>query len=380
MPDHTLDAANPEDLLDQHRRDIEALDRRILHLVCERLELARQIGDLKNRLGIPLRNFQVEAQVHQRFEDAGRFLGLESSLGRDLAMFLIDKAVEEQATARDAVYRGDALETLVVGGKGGMGQWIARFLIGQGHRVAVFDPAPGPCVGDEVASLSGASAADIVFVAVPMSSCREVLAEIASHEPRGVIAEMCSLKSHLSPIKADLRRRGLRVVSFHPMFGPTVRMLSGRTIVFCTDARPEDLVQIRSLFLDTSADLVDMEETEHDRRMAMVLGMSHLVNLVYSRAVQLSGISPNDLADAAGVTFGKQMRTSREVVGENPRLYYEIQSLGGFTPQIGELLRRSVDEWQSVVEDGDLDRFTELMNGCRDYLAEVGERTGGTGS
>ena len=42
-------------LLEQHRRDIEALDRRILHLVCERLELARQIGALKQAAGIPLR-------------------------------------------------------------------------------------------------------------------------------------------------------------------------------------------------------------------------------------------------------------------------------------------------------------------------------------
>jgi chorismate mutase len=46
-------------LLEQHRRDIEALDRRILHLVCERLAVARQVGELKNVLGVPLRNFKV---------------------------------------------------------------------------------------------------------------------------------------------------------------------------------------------------------------------------------------------------------------------------------------------------------------------------------
>ena len=42
---------SPGELLEQHRRDIEALDRRILHLVCERLELARQIGELKRKVG-----------------------------------------------------------------------------------------------------------------------------------------------------------------------------------------------------------------------------------------------------------------------------------------------------------------------------------------
>ncbi|TFG40305.1 MAG: hypothetical protein E4H44_00340 [Candidatus Aminicenantes bacterium] len=90
--------ADPHALLDQHRRDIEALDRRILHLVCERLELARQVGDLKRSLAVPLRNFGVEAQVYQRFEDASALLGLDAGLGRDLARFLIEKAVEKQAS------------------------------------------------------------------------------------------------------------------------------------------------------------------------------------------------------------------------------------------------------------------------------------------
>ena len=94
-PFSPTDAPGP--LLDQHRRDIEALDRRILHLICERLELARQIGELKQSTGIPLRNFKVEAEVYSRFQEASRLLGLDEDLGRDLATFLISKAVEEQA-------------------------------------------------------------------------------------------------------------------------------------------------------------------------------------------------------------------------------------------------------------------------------------------
>ena len=79
-----------------------------------------------------------------------------AELGRDLALFLIDKAVEEQATLLDSAYQGDQLQTLVVGGKGGMGSWMAAFLNGQGHRVSVFDPASGPCPFHEVSELTEA--------------------------------------------------------------------------------------------------------------------------------------------------------------------------------------------------------------------------------
>jgi chorismate mutase/prephenate dehydrogenase len=358
-------------LLDQHRRDIEALDRRILHLVCERLELARQIGDLKLEAGIPLRNFKVEAEVHKRFGDASRLLGLDDALGRDLAMFLIEKAVEEQAAHRDTRYQGDALRTLVVGGKGGMGRWIARFLHGQGHRITILDPAATESGFPESETLEeGAAAADLVMVTVPMSVCAGVLEDLAAIPTRAVVAEMCSLKGHLQPVTERLRAGGLRLVTFHPLFGPDVRMLSERTIVFCDDTDPDDLEVVRALFVDTSARLVTMSSTEHDRRMGLVLGLTHLSNLVFARALTHSSVTAADLTEVAGVTFNKQLRTTCEVTAENPDLYYEIQTLNDLTPATGEWLREALEEWLSVVGTGNPSAFAELMTACNGYFDE----------
>ena len=362
------DGPDAGSLLDQHRRDIEALDRRILHLVCERVAVARQVGDLKNELGVPLRNFKVERQVYDRFEQASGFLGLEPSLGRDLARFLIEKAVEEQATMRDVLYQGGALDTLVVGGKGGMGRWIGRLMRGQGHRVRVFDPAPGDVPFTEVESLEAARDADLVMVAVPMSVCAGVLEELAGFEPTAVVAEMCSFKSHLKPTIDRLRSGGLRLVSFHPVFSPDVRMLSDRTIVFCTDGAREDINVVREFFEETSARLVEMEIAEHDRCMALVLGMTHLSNLVFARALDRSGVEAHGLAEVAGVTFQKQMKSAGELVGENPTLNYEIQAFNGLTPEISGWLRDSVDEWAEAVAAEDPSNFTELMDQCRRTL------------
>ena len=360
---------DPKPLLEQHRRDIEALDRRILHLVCERLELARQIGQLKQAAGVPLRNFKVEAEVYQRFADASAMLGLDEVLGRDLATFLIRKAVEEQAAHLDTHYQGDALRALVIGGKGGMGRWIARFLQGQGHRVVVQDIAAGESEFPEAASLAEeAGSADLIVLAVPMSACAGVLEELARAEVPGVVAEMCSLKGHLDSIADRLRRGGLRLVSFHPLFGPDVRMLSGRTIVFCDEARPEDLEVVRGLFAETSARLVAMSSLEHDRRMGLVLGLTHLANLVFARAVSHSSLSATELAEVAGVTFTKQLATTREVAAENPGLYFEIQVLNRTTPETGRWLRQALDEWLTVIDSGDAAAFEQLMTACHDYL------------
>jgi chorismate mutase/prephenate dehydrogenase len=364
----------PNQLLDRHRRDVEALDRRILHLVCERLELAREIGELKQAAGIPLRNFKVEAEVYRRFEEASRLLGLDTVLGRDLARFLIAKAVEEQAVHRDTAYSGGALRTLVIGGKGGMGRWIARLLLGQGHRVVVHDPSDAPTDFAETDDLAEtARASDLIMVAVPMSSCEHVLDELAALAVRGVVAEMCSLKGHLKAKLEELQRGGMRLVSFHPLFGPDVRMLAGRTIIFCDEAENDDLEVVRCLFVDTSVRLVSMSIDEHDRRMGLVLGLTHLANLVFARALSNSSLAAAELAEVAGVTFTKQLGTTREVASENPSLYFEIQSLNAVTPDTAQWLRQSLDEWMTALDSADGAAFQRLMTECHQYLVAAGD-------
>ncbi len=179
---------------------------------------------------------------------------------------------------------------------------------------------------------------------------------------------MCSLKTHLGPVIERLRSAGTRVVSFHPMFGPDVRMLEDRTVVVCTDAPRSDLEMVEGLFADTSARLVEMDPAEHDRRMGLVLGLTHLANLVFARALVHSGVGSAELAEVAGVTFGRQIATTREVASENPSLYYEIQALNELTPETGRWLRRALDEWMEAVEQPDDDRFSELMTTCRESL------------
>jgi chorismate mutase/prephenate dehydrogenase len=263
------------------------------------------------------------------------------------------------------------MDTVVVGGKGGMGRWICRFLAGQGHRVRVFDPADGETPFEELGSFADAAGADLVMVAVPMSVCAEILDELARSRPRGVVAEMCSLKNHLGPTVERLRAAGVRVVSFHPMFGPDVRMLEDRTVAFCTDAPRADLDVVEALFAETSARLVEMDPAEHDRRMGLVLGLTHLSNLVFARAIVRSGVGSSELAEVAGVTFGRQLETTREVASENPSLYYEIQALNDLTPETARWLRTAVDEWLAAVDEPDDGRFSALMESCRRTLDGV---------
>jgi chorismate mutase/prephenate dehydrogenase len=365
-----------EDRLEALRREVRSLDAKIVRAIVRRMRVAEEIGHIKRVARIPLRDFEVEAHVRERLRVLASAAGVEESLGSDLALFLIRKAIEIQSPIVDAVYDGDRLRVLVVGGAGGMGRWIGRFLNSQGHRVEIHDTAPGGFPFPRVADLGrGLVESDLVFVAVPMSSCAPVLLDIASRcgaSPPTVV-EICSLKSHLAPALDEVAARGLRVVSLHPMFGPDVRMLSDRRIVLCRRGDPESEARVRRLFEGTSARIVEVDFEDHDRFMALVLGMSHLANLAFGDALARSGISVDDLDAVAGVTFLRQVATTREVVSENPALYWEIQALNPATREMADRLVESLRSLLASVESGSPDRFERILRDARDWFS--GRRT-----
>ena len=85
-----------------------------------------------------------------------------------------------------------------------------------------------------------------------------------------------------------------------------------------------------------------MSSEEHDRRMGLVMGLTHLANLVFARALAQSLLAASELDEVAGVTFHTQVGTCAEVGAENPGLYYVIQALNAITPETGRWLRQAL--------------------------------------
>jgi len=373
--------------VDALRTRIRELDAEILRAVAQRIDLVEEIRRIEREARIPPHDFEAESRLHARLRDAAEALGRDPALGDEVALFLLRRTIESQPPRAEACVEGDRLRCLVVGGEGGMGRWLCRFLNAQGHRVVVHDIAPRASVYPRADDLEAAAReCDLVFVAVPMSACAHVLRRLAGARAAGIVVEICSLKAHLAPAVEEARTRGLRVVSLHPMFGPDVRLLSGKRIVLCRAGYPDDEATIRKLFEGTSARLVEIPLEDHDTMMAHVLGLAHLVNLALADTLARSGLTYETLREVAGVTFLEQAETTRVVASENPDLYYEIQAMNPSTGAAARALADSIARILAAVEARDPFRFKELMATARswfdaappetDRVAEAGERPG----
>jgi chorismate mutase / prephenate dehydrogenase len=335
------------------RKRIREIDREVVRLAAERTALARQVGDIKAEAGVPIRNYAVEAEALALVREEAKARGVPEAAAEEMVQLLIRESLRAQESDRRVRTRERGLakgrRALVVGGGGNMGRWFAEFFDSKGFAVAVADPRGAPPGYAGVADVGEAAGAfDVVLVATPPSAVGGVLKQLRGRT-EALVFEIGSLKS---PFLDDLREfaaGGANVTSVHPMWGPRTELLANKNVVVCDVGNADANRAAKALFEDTAAHVHEMPVDEHDAFMARVLGLPHAVNLLFGRAMREQGMTLAQLSSLGGPTFVKQMAVAREVASENKDLYYEIQKLNPHTPEMLDVLRRSLQEFEAAV-------------------------------
>jgi chorismate mutase/prephenate dehydrogenase len=365
-----------ERTLSELRDELGAIDRKLLELVAERARLGSEIGSVKRATGAPSRDFRQEREVVERARETAASLKLPPRLADDLMLVLIRSAlaVQERDELRTTA-GGTGKRALVLGGAGKMGRWFVHFLASQGFEVELADPKAPP--GDvkrfqdwRDADLSH----DLVVVAAPLLTTNEILLEMARDPPKGLVFDIGSLKSPLRRGLKAMAEAKARITSVHPMFGPDTDLLSGRHVIFVDVGVPEATEEAQALFASTMAVRVSMDLESHDRLIAYVLGLSHALNIAFFTALAESGEAAPRLSTLSSTTFDEQLAVSKKVAGENPGLYFEIQSLNDYGTESLTALLYAVERLRSVVRAQDAAGFALLMERGREYLSFVGKR------
>lgn len=352
------------------RDRLDETDRRLIELAAERQRIVAEIGEIKRSAGRELRDYAREREVLERAARNAEAAGIDPDLARGLLRQLIEASLARQEQDRvRAAAGGSGRRALVVGGAGRMGRWFARFLDAQGFAVEIADPAPSADEFPQRAALEdGPLDHDLVVVAAPLRVAATVLERLAALRPPGVVFDLGSLKSPLAAGLVALREAGVRVTSVHPMFGPSANVLAGRHVVFVDIGVPEATAFARALFADTLAVPVAMTLDEHDRLIGYVLGLSHVLNIAFFTALAGSEAMAETLARASSTTFDRQLAIARDVAGENPHLYFEIQHLNPHGAAAHRALESALAQVLDAVHRGDEAGFVSVMEAGRRYL------------
>ncbi len=348
------------------RRRIAELDDEILALAAERCRLGQEVGKIKHKAGEPSIDYVQERRVLERTREAARGQGLDENLAEDLIARLIigSVAVQEQDRLKLAG-SGHGKQAVILGGAGRMGGWVERFLVGHGYSVAIVDP-----VLDDQANAAGRAAlhtADLVICAMAPGAIATTYqawtAGPPEERPKGIVADIASIKTPLIEAIGALRAAGCQVGSFHPMFGPDLVTLRGADVVICPTGDDDAMQALEGLFQPTTAKIWRLDLEDHDQVMADVLALAHASAIAFAAAL---GEGP----PVHSTTLGGLEKIASGVVGESPEVYYEIQASNPHAAPAIERLRGQLEALQRAVGEGDHDAFEHIMTAGRLALAD----------
>ena len=233
-------------------------------------------------------------------------------------------------------------EIAIVGVNGKMGKWFANYFHKMGFRVKGFDTnneIKEKFIEKANSLVSCILQIDYVLLCTPTKNTPEIIRLISKEMKRG--SYLIEISSHKSKTSQTLLKTPSKInpICIHPMFGPSIKNIAGKNVIIVPikDAQNE-LTATKLLF--PGANFVTIDAAEHDKKIAVILGLTHLINIAFANILAKDDqISLTE--KMAGTTFKAQRIIAESILTESAELIETIVS----NPEV----RRSGEEfWKDI--------------------------------
>jgi prephenate dehydrogenase len=233
-------------------------------------------------------------------------------------------------------------EIAIIGVNGKMGKWFANYFHKMGFKVKGFDTnneIKEKFIDKANSLVSAILQIDYVLLCTPTKNTPEIIRLISKEMKRG--SYLIEISSHKSKTAQTLLKTPSKInpICIHPMFGPGTKNIAGRNVIIVPikDAQKE-LAATKLLF--PGANFVTIDAVEHDKKIAVILGLTHLINIAFANILAKDDqISLTE--KMAGTTFKAQRIIAESILTESAELIETIVS----NPEV----RRSGEEfWKDI--------------------------------
>lgn len=348
--------------LEALRMQIDAVDRKVLELLRERMHVVAKVAEHKRTSGISIRDYARERKVLDERRTLATQLGLDpepiESIYRQIMMSSRDyQAALGAASVSDATQKRVAL----IGGAGAMGSVLSRVFGDLGHQVDIAD------VSTALTPEQAAATADVVIISVPILATESVIARIGPLvRKEALLMDVTSIKA--APVAAMLASTQASVVGTHPMFGPGVHSLQGQRVVLCKGRGDVWYDWLHTNLKARGLVVTEAAADEHDRAMALVQVLTHFQTQVLGLALARSGMSLADSRKFTSPAYLMELYVAARHFAQAPSLYGPIEMLNPQTGHVVDTFRAAADEIAEILRSRDQARFDAVFEEVRAYF------------
>lgn len=216
--------------------------------------------------------------------------------------------------------------------------------------------------------------ADIIFLAVPISSMTAVMEEIYPFMDGKLMIDVCSVKKFIFDKYHELQSQHphiqVKLCSVHPMFSQTVQRLTGQVIIVIQEGIENPIItQLKRLWSTNGAFLYDLEYLEHDKMMGLVQGLNHFSVFVSAKTLQKFECELDTIKNLSSPAYRIFVIFFTRYVLQNPALYADIQIYNEFVLEVVKMFKNEVDRLYQIISQKNKNEFVHYVNEIKPYFS-----------
>lgn len=252
----------------------------------------------------------------------------------------------------------------IIGGTGGMGRLFQELFEKAGHRVLIAGRKTELSYG-ELARQS-----DVVILSTPVDVaieiCKTIGPVMTEHQ---LLMDFCSLKEDI--MAAMLSGAGkAEVVGTHPMFGPFTESLDGQNIIICPGRGEKWRQWIESEFKKFGAEIRVMSPDVHDKNMAVVQGLTHLLTICTGRTLQKINMKPDEAVAFSTPIFRLNMDMIGRLFAQDLELYSVLVGKNRYVPEVIETFINAMEEGRKALLNGRPEQGIRFLEDIKTFLGD----------
>ncbi|EEX50253.1 T-protein [Pasteurella dagmatis] len=319
------------------RDKIDQTDRQLLQLLAKRLELVRQVGEVKHRHGLPIYVPERELSMLQARRDEAEQLGISGDLIEDILRRVMRESYTRENQFGFKTVNSDINKIVIVGGKGKLGSLFLRYFALSGYSVSVLERDDWGNAGEILEN------ADVVIVSVPISCTIETIERLAPYlTDNMLLTDLTSIKR--APLEKMLEIHKGAVLGLHPMFGPDIANMAKQVIVRCDGRFPERYQWLLEQMQMWGSRLYQVSAEEHDKNMTYIQALRHFSTFANGLHLSKQPISLAKLLALSSPIYRLELAMIGRLFAQDSALYADIISDKPENLAVIESLKQTYEE------------------------------------
>ena len=258
----------------------------------------------------------------------------------------------------------------ILGAGGKMGTWFANYFIKIGFEVIGYDSdneIKAKSVTKANSLIGAVLQNDYVFLCIPTKKTPEIVRLVSKEMKRdSCLIDISSQKSKTAAALLKMPKK-INPICMHPMFGPGTKKIDGKNIIIVPikDAKKE-LATSKLLF--PKANFVTIDAVEHDKKIAVILGLTHLINIVFANILAKDD-KISLTKKMSGTTFKAQKIITESILTESPELIETIIS----NPEVrkyGEEFWKDVGKLLTDSQEGKSQEIIDYIKSSKERISK----------